>query len=328
MSAPTATLLEHEIGPTGLISIRLHSSDVRVRAVDGSVARVHDATGTLERSVRVDRGPGSLSLRADRGLSVSLGSIGSIALGVGRRVPDIEIDVPRHATLVLETASGDVTVDGLAGDQRYRTASGQLLLRDVAGPLTLEVVSGDVELRPTGACTVAARSVSGDLAIRGDVFGSIQVSTTSGDVRIDGRLDGPGPFAIETVSGDTTVAPSGSLRVAVNTVAGDVRSDIATTTDGGRGARVLVIGDGGPTLTVRSISGNVRLVRSTVTPLPLAPLSPTISADPPLAISADPPVPATDADGLRLGILESLERGEIDVAEASHRLEDLDGTAS
>lgn len=322
MSTPTATVLEHEIGPTGLVAIRLHASDIRVLAVDGSVARVHDLTGTLERSARVECGPGSLSLQADRGLSLSLGSLGSIGLGLGRRMPNLEIEVPRHATLVLETASGDVTVEGMAGDQRYRTASGQVHLRDVCGPLALEVVSGDVDIQAAGACTVDARSVSGDLAVRGDTVGSIRLSTTSGDVRVDGRLAGPGPFAVETVSGDTVLAPTGSLRVTVKSVAGNVRSDIEATTEGGRGSRTLVVGQGGPTLTIHSISGDVRLVRGAL-PVSLPGQRPPVPAE--TAVAAVPPVPPTprDDDG-SMAILESLERGEIDVDEATRRLRILD----
>ena len=334
MTAPAATVLEHEIGPTGLVAIRLHGSDIRVRAVDGSMVRVNDTTGTLARSVRVERGPGSLSLEAGRGLSVSLGSLGSIGLGVGRRAPNLEIEVPRHATLVLETASGGVTVDGLAGDQRYRTASGQVLLRDVCGPLTLEVVSSDVDIQTTGACTVDARSISGDLAVRGDAVGSVRLSTTSGDVRINGRFAGPGPFAIETVSGDTTLAPTGSLRVEVMSVAGDVRSDIEATTEGRRGSRTVVVGEDGPTLTIRSISGNVRLVRGSLpvslpsqrppeSTLPLEPVMPDDLTEGPTVAISDPA--EAPHDNGSMAILESLERGEIDVDEAARRLEILDG---
>jgi hypothetical protein len=334
MTAPAATVLEHEIGPTGLVAIRLHASDIRIRAVDGSVVRVNDTTGTLARSVRIERGPGSLSLQADRGLSLSLGSLGSIGLGVGRRVPNLEIEVPRQATLVVETASGGITVDGLAGDQRYRTASGQVRLRDVCGSLTLDVVSGDVDILSVGSCTLEARSVSGDLAVRGDMIGFVRLSTTSGDLRINGRLAGPGPSAIETVSGDTTLAPTGSLRVEVISVAGDVRSDIEATTESGRGSTTVVVGEDGPTLTIRSISGNVRLVRGSL-PVSLPSQRPPESTLPRMPVMLDVATegrtvatsdPAELPDKGSMAILESLERGEIDVDEAARRLEILDST--
>ena len=44
---------------------------------------------------------------------------------VGRRVADLDIEAPFGTTVVVETASGDVIVDGLTGDQRYRTRVGR-----------------------------------------------------------------------------------------------------------------------------------------------------------------------------------------------------------
>ena len=345
MTAGIATVLEHEIGATGLLAIRLHTSDVTVRAVDGPDVRIHDLSGTLERSVRVERGAGSLALRADRSLGFG---IGSVVVGVGRRAPNLEIEVPRRATVVLETASGDVTVAGLTGDQRYRTASGAMVLRDVSGQLIVDAVSGDVEVRSDGPCSVAARTVSGNLDVRGDVFHALRLSSTSGDVRLDGRLDGSttgsGPFAIESVSGDMVIGVAGSARVEVRSVTGDVRSDVDVTSEGGRGSRTLVVGAGGPTLTVRTVSGDVRLVRpfqgmpgapATAVATPVATATTTSVAEPPRSsappealeptVPVVPPEPPGPDDTLAR-VLGSLERGEIDVTEASRRLADLDAS--
>jgi len=353
MTAGIATVLEHEIGATGLLAIRLHTSDVTVRAVDGPSVRIHDLSGTLERSVRVERGAGSLALRADRSLGFG---IGSVVVGVGRRAPNLEIEVPRRATVVLETASGDVTVAGLAGDQRYRTASGAMVLRDVSGQLIVDAVSGDVEVRSDGPCSVAARTVSGNLDVRGDVFHALRLSSTSGDVRLDGRLDGSttgsGPFAIESVSGDTVIGVAGSARVEVRSVTGDVRTDVDVSSEGGRGSRTLVVGAGGPTLTVRTVSGDVRLVRpfqgmpgvapETVVVTPVATATATSVAEPPRSsappealeptvpiVPAEPPGPddtPPGPDDTLARVLGSVESGEIDVTEASRRLADLDAS--
>ena len=354
MTAASSTVLEHDIGRTGLLAVRLHASDLRIRAVDGSTVRVSDPTGELHGSVAIERGPGSLSLRADRGISVGIGRVG---LDVGRQAPDLEIEVPRGATVVLETASGDLTVDGLVGDQRYRTASGTILLRDVGGQLAVDAVSGDVTIAAPGESAIGARTVSGDLHLQAGTLRSLRLSTTSGDMRIEGRLAGEGPFAIESVSGDTILAPVGGVTVAVKSVTGDIRSDLESTTEGGRGSRTVTVGDGGARLTLRSISGDLRLVRpagrvvvsspaSRVAPVapeppiapeppaapeppmapepPVAPEAPTIAIEPPASIEdpqAEAVAPASDPS---LAILEALERGEIDVAEATRRLSALD----
>lgn len=341
MSASTSTVIEHEVGPTGLIAIRLHSSSIRLRGVDGTAVRVTDPTGSLERSVRIERAPGSLSIRAthtDRSFSIGRASLDIVA---GRHVPDLQIDVPRGATVVIETASGDVAVDGLTGDQRYRTASGEIDLRDVAGQIALDGVSGDIGMQIAGPSSIAARTVSGDLRIRGDHdLAASRIATTSGDVWLEGRFAGPGPFSIETVSGDTTLVPGGGVRLEIKSVTGDVRSAVPSTSEGGRGARTVVVRGGGPTLAIRSLSGDVRIVeasrsdRSTaaieavaaVAPsAPVAPVAP--SAPTPPHTPESPQAPASSAPpNDSMAILQALERGDIDVDEASRRLEELDAT--
>jgi Putative adhesin len=351
MNTSVSTVIEHEVGPTGLVAIRLHSSAVRLRGVDGSTARIADQTGTLERSARIERGPGSLSIRAghvDRSFSIGVASVDIVA---GRRVPDLEVEVPREATVVIETTSGDISVVGLTGDQRYRTASGEIDLHDVAGQVALDGVSGDVAMLTAGPSSIAARTVSGDLRIRGDqTLAASRIATTSGDVWLEGRFSGPGPFSIETVSGDTILAPTGGVRLEVRTVTGDVRSAVPATAEGGRGSRTLVVREGGATLTIRSLSGDVRVVEpsraggaaipmeaamtpsSPIAPEPPLPPTPPAPPDPPQVALlderyVDAPAPVTGSTvGLTdsMAILQALERGEIDVEEASRRLEALE----
>ena len=286
MTAAAGTVLEHDIGPTGLLAVRLHSSDLRIRAVDGSTVRVSDPTGSLEGSVAVDRALNSLSLRAERGVMIGIGSMG---VDVGRRAPNLEVDVPRGATVVLETASGNITVEGLTGDQRYRTASGDIVLRDVLGRLSVDAVSGDVAIGADDECYLTARTVSGDLSVKAGDIRTLRISTTSGDMRLEGRLVGDGPFAIESVSGDTILAPVGGVTVAMKSVTGDIRSDVPSSTEAGRGTRTVTVGGGGVHLTLRSISGDLRIVRATGKAVALP--SP-IPAPPILAGAPEPPLPS------------------------------------
>ena len=336
--------IEHEIGTTGLLAVRLRAGDARLRAVEGSVVRVRDAEGDLERRVQVERGEGSLSLRVGRGDAFA------DDIRRGGHSAELVIDVPTAATVVVETASAEVTVEGLTGDQRYRTSSGDLSLRDVTGTLMLETVSGDIDVLAVGTCSMAARTVSGDLSIRAADLGALRATTTSGDVRLAGRLAGTGPFAIETVSGDMLLALAGDIRLEASTVAGDVTSGGRARTEGKPGRRVLIVGAGRPTMTARSMSGDISLTEPTaVTRLdappapirPVAPEEPPMPPQPPLPpeisdadVTADSPTIVVDrrgpdaGDEARLTILRALERGEIDVAEAGRRLEGLDDGSS
>ena len=220
--------------------------------------------------------------------------------------------------------------------------------------MAVDAVSGDVSIAAVGECAIVARTVSGEFQLQADTVRSLRISTTSGDMRIAGRLAGDGPFAIESVSGDTILAPVGSFTVTAKSVTGDIRSDLSSTTEGSRGSRTVRVGDGGAHMTLRSISGDLRLVRPSddvvvspaipfapdppaadepptppeppsVPEIPAAPEAPTIAIERPVAEDPDEPTRPSDPS---LEVLEALERGEIDVAEATRRLAELDGEAA
>lgn len=382
MSTATGSHIEHPIGADGLFAVSLRSGTIRMRAVDGDAVRVRDRHGDdLAAGFAIELGPGTAALRDGRGNGVAgMRSRGGSA--------DLDIDVPRAATVVIDGTSAEIEVTGLVGDQRYRSISGDITLRGVSGTISVDAVSGDVDITTTDRSALTARVVSGNIHLRAATLISLEVATTSGDLKVAGRLAGDGPFAIETVSGDALLAPVGDIRVEMRTVAGDLRSDVGGTAGGRPGRRSLAVGDRGPVVSFRSMSGDLRVVRAiAVAAAPVEPMEPVSSApeldashssaaadddgvspepeaDPrpeseprrndavaPDAVQGGlervdtervpvvfPPVApvapaettqAADEDA-RIAILSLLETGQIDVAEASRRLESLDrrtGTA-
>jgi len=327
-TASTGASLDHDIGSAGLLSIRLADGRARLRAADGTTVRIRDGHGReLSDMFVVDLGDGSVSLHADKRGRHWHG---------GGHSPDLEIDIPRAATVVIEGGSADIEADGLVGDQRYRTASGDMSLRAVSGRVAIDAVSGDVDMSATGETAVTIKTVSGDVELRAATLTTLDATTTSGDLRIAGRLAGPGPFAIVTVSGDTLLAPAGDLRVEMATLSGDMRSKAGGQTAGGRGRRSLTLGSGAPLLSLRSLSGDLLVVPPTPVRLPdeNRPAKATTAEDmrpesrpedpTPARVGTPNPAIAAAYDDARLRILRSLERGEIDVAEAGQRLEALD----
>ena len=325
----TGASLDHDIGSAGLLSIRLGDGRARLRAADGASVRIRDNHGReLSEMFAVELGEGSVSLHSDKRGRHWHG---------GGHSPDLEIELPRGATVVIEGGSADIEADGLVGDQRYRTASGEMSLRAVSGRIAIDAVSGDVDISATGDAAVTIKTVSGDVELRAATLTTLDATTTSGDLRIAGRLAGPGPFAIVTVSGDTLLAPVGDLRVEMATLSGDIRSKVGGQTEGGRGRRSLTLGSGTPLLTLRSLSGDLLVVPPTPVRIPdadrAAPVAAQVAPGPAprseakSTSPAEAPNPAIAAayDDARLRILRSLERGEIDVAEAGQRLEALDG---
>jgi hypothetical protein len=327
MSTISSTALEHVIGVEGLVALQLRGGTLRLRGTDGDAVRVSDADGAdLEDDFDVERGEGSFAMRHHKGLEVRLGRRGSE--GSAR----LEVELPRRATLVVETARADLSGDELAGSQRYRTVSGDVRLTRAGGRIAVDAVSGDVSLSAAASVRLTVRTVSGDVGVRAARLDEAVLTTTSGDIALAGELAPDGQHRIETVSGDTLLALTGGTRVEVSTVTGDVTADVPHRSEGGRGRKVLIIGNGRATLAAHSMSGDVTLVAARpdeagagngTHPDPADP--DTVPAEPELS-EADPSAAAISAayDEARLRVLQGLERGEFDVAEATRRLEALD----
>ena len=302
----TGASLDHDIGSTGLLSIRLADGRARLRAADGRSVRIRDTHGReLSDMFAVELGDGSVSLRADKRGGHWHGGGGT---------PDLEIDLPRGATVVIEGGSADIEADGLVGDQRYRTASGDMSLRAVSGRVAIDAVSGDVDISATGEAALTIRTVSGDVELRAATLTILDATTTSGDLRVAGRFTGPGPFAIVTVSGDTLLAPAGDLRVEMATLSGDLRSKAGGQTEGGRGRRSLTLGKGTPLLTLRSLSGDLLVVPPTPVRLPDAGRPAPEPPTPALADASNPAIAAAyDLGTVKYLAPEQVEGNPVDV---------------
>jgi hypothetical protein len=322
MTVSTGSNLAHVVGAEGLVVVHLRSGEIKLRGVDGDTARVREVGGhDLGELFTIDAAEGSLSLKPTRGLEIVFGSR-SYRRGFGRQSAELDVEVPKHATVVIETESGEIDASNLTGEQRYHSASGEVELRSVSGRVTIEVVSGDVELTTVDVTALAVRSVSGDVEVKAGTLEALEAQTTSGDIGIAGRLAGPGPFTIETVSGDALLALAGALRVEMSTVTGDLSSDLDGALVTERGKRSITLGSGGPTLSVRTMSGDLHVGRASAsdTPPPAAAAGPVTPGTEPVANGAI----AAAYEDARLRILRALERGEIDIVEAGRRLETLD----
>jgi hypothetical protein len=329
MTATTRGAIEHAIGAEGLFVLHIGSGDVRLRGIDGDLARVEDRHGqAVEDEFDVETGEGSLAVRARKGLRIKMGP--------GRRdTPDLDVHVPRRATIVVETSSGDLSGEDLAGEQRFHTVSGDIDLIRISGAVSIESASGDVDLMAAGVLRLKARTVSGDLAVRAGVLAEVSAATTSGDLAVAGELAPDGTHRVETVSGDAVLALAGGARIEVSTVTGDVKADGPHRTERTDGQRVIVVGDGRATLVARTMSGDVHVTRAKsidirVDAAPRPEAAPPTPAAPPDATSPFDATSPSDAaiaaayEDARLTILKQLERGEIDVTEAGRRLEALD----
>jgi hypothetical protein len=339
-TSPTTTTVEHEVGPQGSVSVRGIDGSIDVRAGDGPTVRLR-GTGRrdLEEDYRVIRGAGELRIEA-----VGLGGTGLRWFRTDR-AQALELEVPRRATVTIETASGSIDANGLQGEQRYRTVSGEMRLTGVGGHVVIDGVSGDVALRADARIDLEARVVSADLEASAPEFAVVRVKTASGDLRLEGSLAEGAEHSIATISGDTSIRSTGPIVVDGRTISGDLHTRLPHRSDGGPGRRTLQVGEGGPRVAFRSISGGLTVVGpgAVSAPVPAAPpvaVGPLVATDPAVpdpvleATELIPEAPAgatgpASEDSDRLRVLRDLEAGRIDVDEAGRRLADIDeGTSN
>lgn len=311
--------IEHEIGERGLLAVRVTSPDVQMRGGDGRLARVRvtfeirassdseadEAFGRLR--YRVREGGGSLEVVEPKyGGSSALGASANL-IGIGEEAEaTVEVDAPRRCDLRFDGVSADLTGTGFLGPQQYRTVSGDLVLDAVGGEIRIKGVSSDISLRADAALSsLEVNTVSGDISAFAPRVEQLQAVTVSGDLEIEGSLADGSHHRVETVSGDLSLGVSGDLTVEVRGLSTDANIRLPHRSEGSRDRRRYVIGAGGPQLLFSSMSGDIEV------------RPPRRGVEVP--VSPAPPAPAVPISG-QLDVLRALERGEIDVEEATRRL--------
>ena len=198
---------------------------------------------------------------------------GRLPMGFGRS-PRLRVSIrcPEGADLELTTHGADLEARGTLGAVSARSASGDAALEDV-GSLVLATASGDLTAGVVSRA-LNVKSASGDVAVR-SVGDTGSVNTVSGDVRL-GRLAGPakiqtvsGDVEVEeaaasvvvgSVSGDVEVAaaPGLVLKIDAQSVSGSLSSELDVGEEPAAGDETVV------DLRVRTVSGDVRVARSRV----------------------------------------------------------------
>jgi len=316
-STNTGSEISHRIGATGRFALRIPSGEVRIVGSDTTIARVRDRNGrSLADRFEIGLENGSLELVARKRFGFKI-SIDQHQWGKGS--PDLDVEVPARANVVVDTASGDIVTRGLVGSQRFRTASGDLALQATGGDIDLDAVSGDVRIDATGVLDLCGKTISGDLRVRAPRLTRFDMATTSGDMQLDAQLSGKGPFSIKTISGDVTLVARGDVQVEAQTITGDLVSEVSNRRESMPGRKLLVVGRAGPVLAFKSVSGDLQIVEAREQQVTV--MTDTDSSGRPGGSEPTPESPAADPS---LEILRALERGEIDVDAATKRLAALE----
>jgi len=162
---------------------------------------------------------------------------------------DIEISDHAYAGVSLASTSGDIRVGAVgAADFSMHTTSGNLRAASLAAErCELSSVSGDIEVKSLSG-GVNAHTTSGEVALTlAEAFPRAEVGSTSGDVTL--RLPADAQFSLEARS------TSGNVTCAFPITIADSRSG------GGRNALSGTVGGGKGSVSVRTVSGDIRVAK-------------------------------------------------------------------
>lgn len=140
---------------------------------------------------------------------------------------DIELNVPRGATVLVQTRDGDISIAEVAaayagtqnGDIEVQKASRSIEIGSLAGNICLKDSSGRVNVSSAGGSVEAANlqpaqaddefeviTTSGDIMLSHVTHKQINTKTVSGNLTMTGPLAPAGRYWFNSFSGDVTLA--------------------------------------------------------------------------------------------------------------------------
>lgn len=227
---------------------------------------------------------GSVPPAAGRFFMGGAGAAAKVGVFSDSAVPagaDLDIRVPRGATVWIKSSTANVEVSGIVGDIDISSVTGPIRVVGAPRRVSAEAMDGTIDLT-TRAVYTRAKTASGAITIRGG-GGDITASSVSGIIRylgahkvITGRLEsvsGPvsfegtvmrgGTLDIETHDGsiDVMVPPDQLADFDVTTFGGSVTNALdreSPVVPKGKPVRFSA-GSGGARIMVRTFKGNVRV---------------------------------------------------------------------
>jgi DUF4097 and DUF4098 domain-containing protein YvlB len=222
-----------------------------------------------------------------------------------------DVRVPKNCFLKVRGVSNTANIDGITGDLDISTVSGDIQIRSLNGHLKIKTVSGDIQGEDIGA---AARieTVSGDFHLNRCNFPSLRGKTVSGDLILETAL-GDGPYSFNAVSGDIKIEinPLSGASIISSSLSGEIRASIPVSwSNRSRNHQKVEVNGGGVEINHKSVSGDLFLT----------------TADESGPSEERPPQETAQIDQLsHTEILDSIERGEMNVDEAVGMIEKVNG---
>jgi DUF4097 and DUF4098 domain-containing protein YvlB len=267
-----------------LARVETGGGDVTATAINGRV-ELESGGGTL----RVDD-IGSGVKAATGGGSIEVGSVGGDATletgGGNIKINSVKGEIKANTGggnlvvlsglqgAVLETGGGSIRLQKCNGRVKATTGGGSIDLGDIGGPVQIESGAGSIRLASARG-RVEAETGGGSIQLDGAT--SVRAETAAGGivVKLLSSSDLHSDSSLETTAGDITVYLTNDLPISVrasidlangHTIRSDF-GDIHISSEGGQwGPRTVTaegqLKGGGPTLKVRTSSGNISFLRA------------------------------------------------------------------
>jgi hypothetical protein len=163
------------------ITVRGGHGDITVRATDVPEIRVagkKNVHAWSENDASRRAGPVSVEI-VQNGDGYEIHPTGANA-GDSRISIDMEIQVPKKASVTVRNEKGDITVSDMATPVSVTSANGDVEVRDTASDVNIEMHKGDVKVSDT----------KGDIKISGKGT-QVDVASATGSFTLDGEFYGP-----------------------------------------------------------------------------------------------------------------------------------------
>jgi len=232
-----------------------------------------------------------LGARAGRFFAAGDGHVRKLGVGGGNGEPaELEVHVPRGATVWVTSATASIEVEGVDGTLDLSSQGGSIRVVGTPQDVTAETMDGAVEVAG-GTARARVKTVSGDILLRGasqdlgasTLSGRIVVraagwqrggtgvqrgkfESVTGDVRFEGELGRGGVVEVESQSGTIEVrVPAGTVAdFDVLTIGGAITNHLGDAHPKPRAAGTgqelrFSTGAGGAQVTVRNFKGAIVL---------------------------------------------------------------------
>jgi DUF4097 and DUF4098 domain-containing protein YvlB len=270
------------IGRNAVVDITVRSGNVVVRGSDRDAGELRSSSGAY--TLR------STGVGLVVGVGSSVRSVPRSSRSDDTGNSRLELTVPRGVRVVISAGRADVEVRDIEGDVEVRSSSGDVTLSRLGGRAIVETLSGDLTI-DEGARGLRVATSSGDVIARG-LRGEASVHTTSGDVTLsgfelprvtvesisgdasfEGSLAADGRLMLSTHNGDVLLRLADGLRGELEffTHNGELNTAIPLTMSGAMtgltnrerrpGQRFVFGGGGAARLSISTFNGDVRIER-------------------------------------------------------------------